>query len=90
MTSEPGSVSETFAFACRNCGHTWEAAFQVMFFTDPTDAAGLHTQEYVDEDGVAIRSPLADAVCTRCGSRRVRVASPDTVRRPRPAHDPAD
>ncbi|MFE5137977.1 hypothetical protein ACFRDV_09880 [Streptomyces fagopyri] len=86
MTSEPGAVSETFAFACRNCGHTWEAVFQVMFFTDPTDAAGLHTQEYVDEDGVAIRSPLADAVCTRCGSRRVRVTTPDGGRA---AHDPA-
>ncbi|MFD3839030.1 hypothetical protein ACFWWC_22645 [Streptomyces sp. NPDC058642] len=73
MTPEPRSVPETFAFVCGDCGHTWEAAFQVMFFTDPLDASGLTTQEYVDEAGKAIRSPLADAVCPRCGRRKVRV-----------------
>ncbi|MFD5629764.1 MULTISPECIES: hypothetical protein [unclassified Streptomyces] len=75
MTTEPGAVSETFAFACGNCGHAWEATFQVMFFTDPLDPTGQTTQEYVDEDGAAVRSPLNDAVCTRCGSRRVRVSA---------------
>jgi DNA-directed RNA polymerase subunit M/transcription elongation factor TFIIS len=73
MTPEPRSVPETFAFACGDCGHSWEASFQVMFFTDPLDASGLTTQEYVDEAGKAIRSPLADAVCPECGSRRVNV-----------------
>ncbi|MFI6335994.1 hypothetical protein [Streptomyces sp. NPDC050535] len=75
MTTEPGAVSETFAFACGNCGHTWEATFQVMFFTDPLDPTGQTSQEYVDEDGTAVRSPLTDAVCVRCGSRRVRVSA---------------
>ena len=73
MAAQPRSVPETFAFACGVCGHSWEATFQVMFFTDPLDASGLTTQEYVDEAGRAIRSPLTDAVCPRCGARKVRI-----------------
>ncbi|MET8451506.1 hypothetical protein [Streptomyces sp. NPDC005209] len=69
----PGAVPETFVFACRSCGHVWQAVFQVVFFTDPTS---LYTQEYVDEAGRAMRSPLIDAVCPRCGGRRVRVTAP--------------
>lgn len=75
MTTEPGAVWETFAFACGNCGHRWEATFQLMFFTDPLDPTGQTGQEYVDEDGAAVRSPLSDAVCVKCGSRRVRVSA---------------
>ncbi|MFD9003382.1 hypothetical protein ACFV0T_20795 [Streptomyces sp. NPDC059582] len=74
--AEHGPVSETFAFACGDCGHVWEAVFRVMFFTNPTDAAGLTTQEYVDEHGRAVRTPLSEAVCPDCGGRRVRVTSP--------------
>jgi hypothetical protein len=69
----PSSVTESFAFACARCGHAWQATFRLMFFTDPTDPTGLTTQEYVDEAGRAIRSPLADAVCPVCGGRRVRI-----------------
>ncbi|NNN36033.1 hypothetical protein HLK59_37860 [Streptomyces sp. S3(2020)] len=95
MAEEPRSVPETFAFACGDCGHTWEAGFELMFFTDPLDASGLTTQEYVDEAGKAIRSPLADAVCPRCGGRTVHVgqagpAEPGPAarhtHRPRPPH----
>ncbi|MEU5317311.1 hypothetical protein AB0G67_11360 [Streptomyces sp. NPDC021056] len=89
MPPEPRSVPETFAFACGDCGHTWEATFQVMFFTDPLDASGLATQEYVDEAGKAIRSPLTDAVCPTCGSRRVRVLETGQAERARRAqHEP--
>ena len=72
---QPGAVSETFTFTCGDCGHVWEATFRLMFFTDPMDATGLTTQEYVDEAGRAVRSPLADAVCPECGGRRVRVSA---------------
>jgi hypothetical protein len=89
MTEEPRSVPETFAFACGGCGHTWEATFQLMFFTDPLDASGLTTQEYVDEAGKAIRSPLADAVCPRCGGRKVHVLEAGLAERARRAeHEP--
>jgi hypothetical protein len=89
MTAEPRAVPETFAFACGDCGHTWEATFQVMFFTDPTDASGLTTQEYVDEAGRAVRSPLADAICPKCDGRRVRVLDPDLAERAQRAeHEP--
>ncbi|OIJ62854.1 hypothetical protein [Streptomyces mangrovisoli] len=76
----PDAVPETFAFRCRDCGNAWEATFRVVFVTDPTaDPAGPGPgpQEYVDEAGRAMRTPLSDAVCARCGSRRVRVAAPD-------------
>lgn len=73
----PGAVPETFAFACGRCGKAWEATFQAVFFTDPIADPDLQsTQEYVDEAGRAVRSPLADAVCPRCGSRRVRITAP--------------
>lgn len=73
MTPDPPSVPETYGFDCTDCGHTWRAVFQLMFFTDPMDPWALTTQEYVDEAGRAVRSPLADAVCPECGGRRVRV-----------------
>ncbi|MFE0515784.1 hypothetical protein [Streptomyces sp. NPDC058964] len=85
----PGAVPETFVFACADCGHVWQAVFQVVFFTDPTS---LDTQEYVDEAGRAVRSPLSDAVCPRCGGRRVEVTTPERAGRaalpspPRPGH----
>ena len=89
MPPEPRSVPETFAFACGDCGHAWEATFQVMFFTDPLDASGLTTQEYVDEAGKAIRSPLTDAVCPKCGSRKVHVLEAGRAERARRAeHEP--
>lgn len=89
MTAEPRAVSETFEFTCGDCGHSWEATFQVMFFTDPTDASGLTTQEYVDEEGKAIRSPLADAICPKCGGRTVRVLEARLAERARRAeHEP--
>lgn len=70
----PGAVPETFVFGCAGCGHVWQAVFQVVFFTDPVS---LYTQEYVDEAGRALRSPLADAVCPRCGGRQVDVTTPE-------------
>jgi hypothetical protein len=73
----PGAVPETFAFICGSCGKAWEATFQAVFFTDPIADPDLQsTQEYVDEAGRAVRTPLADAVCPRCGSRKVRISAP--------------
>ncbi|MGW7255337.1 hypothetical protein [Streptomyces sp. NPDC054834] len=84
MTGEvPGAVPETFVFVCAGCGHVWQAVFQVVFFTDPVS---VYTQEYVDEAGRALRSPLADAVCPRCGGRQVRVTTPE--RAARASHPP--
>jgi ribosomal protein S27AE len=73
----PGAVPETFAFSCGRCGEAWEATFQAVFFTDPIADPDLQsTQEYVDEAGRAVWSPLTDAVCPRCGSRKVRITAP--------------
>ncbi|MFJ3230712.1 hypothetical protein [Streptomyces sp. NPDC086787] len=75
----PGAVPETFVFVCARCGYMWQEEFQVVFFTDPVS---LDTQEYVDEAGRAMRSPLSDAVCERCGGRNVRVTTPELAARP--------
>ncbi|MFE9773412.1 hypothetical protein ACFYOV_17355 [Streptomyces sp. NPDC005931] len=69
----PGAVPETFVFVCGGCGFVWQAVFQVVFFTDPTS---LYSQEYVDEAGRAVRSPVDEAVCPRCRGRTVRVTTP--------------
>ncbi|MEU6064001.1 MULTISPECIES: hypothetical protein [Streptomyces] len=77
----PGAVPETFVFTCRDCGYVWQAVFQVVFFTDPTS---LDTQEYVDEAGRPVRSPLADAVCPFCHGRHVHVTTPELAGRAEP------
>lgn len=76
MTAEPDAVTETFAFTCGDCGHAWERTFTLMFFTDP---GRPDVQEYLDENDEPLRSPLAVAVCPRCGSRAVRVSSPGSA-----------
>ncbi|WP_030670187.1 hypothetical protein [Streptomyces sp. NRRL B-1347] len=97
MPPEPEPVTETFAFTCGDCGETWESSFRVMFFSDPAGlatpagtagAAGSVTQEYVDEDGNALRSPLAAAVCPKCGGRRVHVMAPGFADRAHAAEHP--
>ncbi|ELP65458.1 hypothetical protein ACKI1I_02215 [Streptomyces turgidiscabies] len=69
----PGSdpLTETFAFACLECGAAWNRTFDLVSLFDP--AGCLNPLEYVDEDGRAMHSPLTDAVCGACGSRKVRV-----------------
>ncbi|MFJ2608376.1 hypothetical protein ACIQOU_27230 [Streptomyces sp. NPDC091279] len=76
MSEQSPEVPETYAFTCGTCGYGWQATFELLFFTDALDPAGGTTQEYVDEAGRAVRSPLTDAVCPRCGGRRVRVDEP--------------
>ncbi|MFJ5173195.1 hypothetical protein ACIP68_05025 [Streptomyces griseoviridis] len=81
MTEQPHEVPETFTFVCGSCGQSWEATFRLLFFTDPLAPTGGATQEYVDEAGRSVRSPLTDAVCPRCGGRRVRVLETDRAER---------
>ncbi|WP_105971738.1 hypothetical protein [Streptomyces geranii] len=66
-----GNLTETFAFRCLDCATTWNRTFEVIPLPDP--AGCLNPLEYVDEDGRAMRTPLTDAVCAACGSRKVRV-----------------
>lgn len=66
-----GTLTETFAFTCLDCGATWNRTFDLVSLFDPSGC--LNPLEYVDEDGRAMHSPLTDAVCGTCGSRKVRV-----------------
>ncbi|MEH0420313.1 hypothetical protein [Streptomyces sp. B21-083] len=66
-----GQLTETFAFVCLDCGAAWTRTFDLVSLLDP--AGCLNPLEYVDEDGRAMPSPLTDAVCGACGSRKVRV-----------------
>ncbi|NEC84736.1 hypothetical protein [Streptomyces sp. SID12501] len=70
-THGTGNLTETFAFRCLDCGATWNRTFEVVLQPDP--AGCLNPMEYVDEDGRATHSPLTDAVCGTCDSRKVRV-----------------
>ncbi|NEB74886.1 hypothetical protein G3I40_06510 [Streptomyces sp. SID14478] len=82
MADSGDTVQETFAFACGSCGETWQRTYEVMFFTDP---AGLTRQEYVDEAGAAVRSPLVEAICPKCGGRQVHAVTPELLERARSA-----
>ncbi|WP_405818982.1 hypothetical protein OG241_27950 [Streptomyces sp. NBC_01390] len=64
-------LTETFAFVCLDCGASWNRTFDLVPLLDP--AGCLNPLEYVDDEGRAMHSPLTDAVCGACGSRKVRV-----------------
>jgi hypothetical protein len=66
------NLTETFAFRCLDCDAAWNRTFEVVVLL-PDPAGCLNPMEYVDEDGRAMHSPLTDAVCGTCGSRKVRV-----------------
>ncbi|MEV3853351.1 hypothetical protein AB0J38_03395 [Streptomyces sp. NPDC050095] len=80
--AESRTVTETFAFTCGDCGKTWKHTFRITPLPAPLDATGQTTLEYVDEaTGQAVRTPLSEAVCPKCTSRKVHVVSPDLADR---------
>ncbi|MFH8567309.1 hypothetical protein [Streptomyces sp. NPDC017993] len=60
---------EAYAFACMQCGHGWEQAYEIAH---PVDANGeLHVVYYAD--GERVPSPLTQPVCRNCGGNVVRI-----------------
>jgi Zn finger protein HypA/HybF involved in hydrogenase expression len=62
-------VHEAYSFACMNCGHGWEQAYEIEHHTD---AAG-HDFIIYKADGVHVPSPLSRLTCRNCGEHKVRI-----------------
>lgn len=63
------TVEEAYAFACLNCGHGWEQAYEIEHHVD---AAGRPFVTYL-ADGAKVPSPLTRPSCVNCGGQHVRI-----------------
>jgi hypothetical protein len=72
-TVPPGAsaynVSEAYSFACMNCGHGWEQAYEIEH---RVDTSGRPYVTYLAE-GAAVPSPLTRPNCGNCGGHLVRI-----------------
>ncbi|WUH93163.1 hypothetical protein OG900_25645 [Streptomyces sp. NBC_00433] len=90
--ADPGAnvVHEAYSFACMNCGHGWEQAYEIEHHVD-TFGRGYVT--YL-ADGTQVPSPLTHPTCDNCDGHRVRIMTPGRVAgvaavRPAPRRAPA-
>ncbi|SEG35211.1 hypothetical protein SAMN05216223_104484 [Actinacidiphila yanglinensis] len=63
------NVREAYAFACMNCGHGWEQAYEIEHHVD---TSGRPFVTYL-ADGTAVPSPLTRPNCDNCGGHLVRI-----------------
>lgn len=63
------TVTEAYSFACMNCGHCWEQAYEIEHHQD---TAG-HPYVTYRADGVEVPSPLTRPTCDNCDGHRVRI-----------------
>lgn len=63
------NVREAYAFACMNCGHGWEQAYEIEH---RVDTSGHPYVTYL-ADGAAVPSPLTRPNCGNCGGHMVRI-----------------
>lgn len=63
------AVHEAYSFACMNCGHGWEQAYEI---THHVDEHG-HTHVIYRADGQPVPSPLTRPSCANCGGHLVRI-----------------
>ncbi|WP_327290772.1 hypothetical protein [Streptomyces sp. NBC_01198] len=73
----PGTdvVHEAYSFACMNCGHGWEQAYEIEHHVD---TAGRSYVTYL-ADGTLVPSPLTHPTCDNCEGHRVRIMPPGRV-----------
>ncbi|MFG1809127.1 hypothetical protein [Streptomyces sp. NPDC049040] len=76
-TADPGAnvVHEAYSFACMNCGHGWEQAFEIEHHVDTFGRAYV---TYL-ADGSQVPSPLTHPTCLKCDGHRVRIMRPGRV-----------
>lgn len=65
----PENAAEAYAFACLNCGHGWEQAYEIEHHVD---ASGRPFVTYL-ADGARVPSPLTRPACLNCGGEHVRI-----------------
>ena len=70
-----GCVHEAYSFACMNCGHGWEQAYEIERHVDTT---GRPFVIYL-ADGVRVPSPLTRPTCQNCDGHQVRIMRPGRV-----------
>jgi hypothetical protein len=65
----PQTVEEAYSFACMNCGHCWEQAYEIDHHSDTSG------RPYVTyrADGVEVPSPLTRPTCDNCDGHHVRI-----------------
>lgn len=70
-TADPGAnvVHEAYSFACMNCGHGWEQAYEIEHHVD---TFGRSYVTYL-ADGTQVPSPLTHPTCDNCDGHRVRI-----------------
>ncbi|MEW1863399.1 hypothetical protein OG896_24010 [Streptomyces sp. NBC_00669] len=83
------NVREAYSFACMNCGHGWEQAYEIEH---RVDTSGRPYVTYL-ADGTAVPSPLTRPNCGNCGGHLVRIMRSGQVdevvsrwHAPRPPH----
>ncbi|SFF09781.1 hypothetical protein SAMN05216251_108125 [Actinacidiphila alni] len=90
--SSPDNAMEAYAFACLNCGHGWEQAYEIEHHVD---ASGRPFVTYL-ADGARVPSPLTRPSCLNCGGEHVRIMRSGQVSdiassvRPRPRSERAE
>jgi hypothetical protein len=62
-------VHEAYSFACMNCGHGWEQAYEIEHHVD---TFGRSYVTYL-ADGTQVPSPLTHPTCDNCDGHRVRI-----------------
>lgn len=69
--ADPGAnvVHEAYSFACMNCGHGWEQAYEIEHHVD---TFGRTYVTYL-ADGTQVPSPLTHPTCGNCDGHRVRI-----------------
>lgn len=60
---------EAYSFACMNCGHGWEQAYEIERHVD---TFGRSYVTYL-ADGVEVPSPLTRPTCENCDGHHVRI-----------------
>ncbi|WP_443071867.1 hypothetical protein [Streptomyces sp. NBC_01477] len=68
-------VHEAYSFACMNCGHGWEQAYEIEHHVD---TSGRPYVTYL-ADGSQVPSPLTHPTCQNCDGHRVHIMRPGRV-----------
>lgn len=68
-------VVEAYSFACMNCGHCWEQAYEIEHHKDTEG----RTYVVYRTEGVEVPSPLTRPTCDNCDGHHVRIMGPGQV-----------
>lgn len=67
--ADAADVEEAYSFACMNCGHCWEQAYEIRHHRDTSGRLYVTYRA----DGVDVPSPLTRPRCGNCDGHHVRI-----------------